>query len=534
MRYFNTHGPVNAAEHYVVARRALVEGLVAQIEQGKYFTIYAPHQMGKTTLLRALDAELDAQPDFLSIDLTFEAYESWSAADFWADFGERISYHISTVLQSKVQESAAAIQALLDEALIADSRTFLRFFRRLYALAPTLKLVLIVDEFDATPQEVLTPLLQTWRTMYLDKQPPHSLHSVVVIGIQNIARLNVGRSSPFNIAYQHSLEPFTLAEIQELVAQYSDETGQPFAPGVIEKLYEQSAGQPFLVNRIAAILTQEIAQDHAKAITRADLDDALQKLVRESNYNFETIARQAAPYADDVLKITFGAQYPFTLNDPLIKALHLFGVIRETTVGAAEIANPIYKRILIDYFRPREVGLQGAILANGHDFRPYVVAGQLQVGHLLTRFREFMERRGREAFKVTPMPQEATGQYLLMAYLDLVMRQIGGDLFTEVGTGEGRLDLLLSHGGHRHIIETKIWRGPAYYDEGLARLAAYLQNEGQSIGYYVLFHARPQVYGQLPQGELEFTTVSEGKTIHVYLVRLGHLFVEEKDRQENA
>lgn len=90
MRYFNTHGPVNAAEHYVVARRPLVEGLVAQIQQGKYLAISASRQMGKTTLLRALDAELDAHPDFLSIDLTFEAYESWSPADFWADFGEQL------------------------------------------------------------------------------------------------------------------------------------------------------------------------------------------------------------------------------------------------------------------------------------------------------------------------------------------------------------------------------------------------------------------------------------------------------------
>jgi len=528
MRYFNTYGPVNAAEHYVVARRYLVEDLIAQIQQGKYLAISAPRQMGKTTLLRALDAELDAHPDFLSIDLTFEAYESWSPADFWADFGERISYHISTVLQSKVQEQSAAIQTLLNTLLISDSRTFMRFFRQLYALSPTLKVVLIVDEFDGVPTEALTPLLQTWRSMYLDKQPPHSLHSVVLVGIQNIARLNVGRSSPFNIAYQHRLEPFSLAEVQELLAQYSAETGQFFAPGVIEKLHEQSAGQPFLVNRTAALLTQEVVQERTKPITRADLDTALQKLVTESNYNFETIVRQATPYADDILKIIFGVEYPFTLNDLLVKALHIFGVVRETDAGIAAISNPIYKRVLIDYFRPRQIGVQGAILANGHDFRPYVAGGELEVGLLLSRFREFIERRGREAFKVTPMPQEATGQYLLMAYLDLVMRQIGGDLFTEVGSGEGRLDLLLSHGGRRYVIETKIWRGPAYYDEGLSRLATYLQTEGQNSGYYVLFHARPQVYGQLPQDELEFTTQSDGKTIHVYLIRLGHLFDEEK------
>jgi len=64
------------------------------------------------------------------------------------------------------------------------------------------------------------------------------------------------------------------------------------------------------------------------------------------------------------------------------------------------------------------------------------------------------------------MPQEATGQYLLMAYLDLVMRQLGGDLFTEVNSGEGRLDILLAHQGTRYVIETKIWRGKVAYEDG--------------------------------------------------------------------
>lgn len=124
------------------------------------------------------------------------------------------------------------------------------------------------------------------------------------------------------------------------------------------------------------------------------------------------------------------------------------------------------------------------------------------------------------------MPQEATGQYLLMAYLDIVVRQIGGAHFTEVNSGEGRLDLVVVHHGRRYIVETKIWRGPALYDEGLTQLADYLESEGQTTGYYVLFHARPQVYGKLPDEALEYTTQIAGKTIYVYLVRLGHLFEE--------
>ena len=51
MRYFNTYGSVNVQEHFVVPRDALVTDMVAQIEQGSYFTVYAPRQMGQTTLI---------------------------------------------------------------------------------------------------------------------------------------------------------------------------------------------------------------------------------------------------------------------------------------------------------------------------------------------------------------------------------------------------------------------------------------------------------------------------------------------------
>jgi len=143
---------------------------------------------------------------------------------------------------------------------------------------------------------------------------------------------------------------------------------------------------------------------------------------------------------------------------------------------------------------------------------------------ILSHFRQFVERRGRQAFKVAPTPQEATGQYLLMAYLELVVRTVGGDLFTEVDSGEGRLDLIVTHQGKRYIIETKIWRGQSYFDQGLPQLAQYLESEGESEGYLVVFHARPQVYGKLTYDQLEFTLEQDGKTIHVYLVRLGALF----------
>ena len=118
----------------------------------------------------------------------------------------------------------------------------------------------------------------------------------------------------------------------------------------------------------------------------------------------------------------------------------------------------------------------------------------------------------------------------LLSQPPLPGRQIGGAHFTEVNSGEGRLDLIVVHQGRRYIIETKIWRGQALYEEGVTQLADYLASEGQTTGYYVLFHARPTVYGKLPDDALEYTTEINGKTIYVYLIRLGHLFAEEIER----
>jgi hypothetical protein len=93
------------------------------------------------------------------------------------------------------------------------------------------------------------------------------------------------------------------------------------------------------------------------------------------------------------------------------------------------------------------------------------------------------------------------------------------------------LDLIVVYRGRRYIIETKVWRGPAQFDEGLAQLEAYLESEGQAEGYDVVFHAHPKVYGKLTHAALELTEQRAQATIHVYLVRLGPVF-DETDTKE--
>ncbi|MBV7336249.1 AAA-like domain-containing protein [Chloroflexi bacterium TSY] len=524
MRYFNTHGPVNEIEHYVVPRSALVANLVEQIVRGKYFTIYAPRQMGKTTLLRRLRDVLKERPDHIPVTMSFQRFETWSVEEFMTEFGRLLVRRIVSGLQTKFPTQVEAVRELATAHPPNNYPDFWAFFDEFQQLLPDARIVLIVDEFDGTPQEAISPLLQTWRDMYLDTDPPRALHSIVLIGIQNIATLNLGRSSPFNIANQLALPSFTYAQVEDLLAQHTDETGQEFATGVVAEMFRITDGYPFLVNRIAAILTEEIVFDRSQPITHTDLDLTRRKLVSETNYNFETIMRHANRHRDAVLNILFGAAREFNLNDSVVNELHMQGLIDGDAKGNCRISNPIYADVILAALRPAQLGLQADILVNGYDFRPHTSNDRLQMDILLSRFRTFVERRGREAFKVTPTPQEATGQYLLMAYLSLLVRQTGGDLFTEVDTNTGRMDLIVVHVGHRYIIETKIWRGPEAYEKGLDQLVGYLSSEETKTGYYVVFHARPNVYGKLTHNELEFTVQKEGRLIYVYLVRLESVF----------
>ena len=170
------------------------------------------------------------------------------------------------------------------------------------------------------------------------------------------------------------------------MSQFTAETGQSLEPEAITLLHEHTGGHPFLVNRTAAILTEEVVTDRARIITVNDLRLALNRLVRETNYNFETVIRHGEQYRDDTLDILFGGTYKFNLNNSLVNDLYTQGVIRQDTYDNCQIANPIYSEILLAAFRPVRVDFQATILVNGYDFRPHAVDGQLQMGDLALPF----------------------------------------------------------------------------------------------------------------------------------------------------
>ena len=195
--------------------------------------------------------------------------------------------------------------------------------------------------------------------------------------------------------------------------------------------------------------------------------------------------------------------------------LTIYGVIAEGTDGMCEIVNPIYQHRILHAFKPTINGLENDYFAeeNGDDFIDYLTPdGMIEMGALLDNFQSFIARVGFRILQVPDTPKEFVGQHLLYAYLDYFVSIVGANMFLEVQTGRGRIDLLVVHNQHKYIVETKIWEGDRYYQARKKQLAAYLRLEGAQEGYYVVFDHR-----QDPLARVETETIDD-LTIRSYII----------------
>lgn len=71
-RRFNTTGPCNPAEHYMLKPEDQCPGVMDLIEQNQFFVIYAPRQSGKTTLLQTLERQLLADGKYYALYCSVE------------------------------------------------------------------------------------------------------------------------------------------------------------------------------------------------------------------------------------------------------------------------------------------------------------------------------------------------------------------------------------------------------------------------------------------------------------------------------
>lgn len=260
MKTFETQGPVSPDRNYVVSRGRELSEFVNRVKQGRYIVIFAPRQTGKTTFFRwALNALTDEDLIYFPIQLDFEEYKNVSLSDFYNYLHQDICKEIENVFQKRDMVLPNTLCQFLENSQITNHVSFRCFFERLTAVLVNQRFIIIIDEFDGIPQEAVSDFLHSLRRIYLTDPEMRYIHSLGIVGVKSIAQLNYDRSiSPFNIQDEFALPNFTIEQVDELLKQYMNAVGQTITPEVIRALHKQTAGQPFLVNRLAQILTDEL------------------------------------------------------------------------------------------------------------------------------------------------------------------------------------------------------------------------------------------------------------------------------------
>ena len=516
MRRFGTQGPVHPKKHYVVSRSAELDDFIARVKDGRYIVIFAPRQTGKTTFFqRALDIFNYNESVYLPIPLNFEEFEESTSSTFYNYFYQDLCDEIVNVFEKKGHALSETLRQFLENTNITDQVSMRRFFEKfedlLKAEYDMHRVILIIDEFDGIPQEALVGFLRSLRRIYVSNPTNRCPHSVGIVGVKSIAQLNYDRSiSPFNIQDEFHLPNFTPAQVHELLQQYTEEVGQSLLPEVIESIHKQTAGQPFLVNRIAQILTDELDIPKTEPITMDHFSQAHFQLLHERNTNIDhltTNIRRNPRFESILMRITATDDGPaFNLRDDLISELATYGVIKQGTDGMCEIANPIYFYCILQTFKPAVNGLEQEYLPEDtrEGFLDYLsTTGHIEMSALLDNFRDFIARAGFKILQVPDKPQESVGRHLLLAYLEQFVRLVGGFMHIEVQTGRGRMDLLITHNQRKYVVETKVWRGEVSYQKGKKQLASYLKLEGATEGYYVVFDHRTNPEPRAETEEIE-------------------------------
>jgi len=495
-RLFENSGTVNPEEAYYVpldnVTNSKKQDIKTMVDQGRYFSIFAPRQSGKTTFFKRFCGQLQKDPVYIAIILSFQDNKKLDKARFYELVEMELYGQLIDRLNEVNCEKTEAVEQFFNTFHLTDHISFRLLFEKLNRLIQFKKIIVFIDEFDGIPLSELENFLTALRELYqkYKEVKQKALYSIGLVGIRNITKLIVGGVSPFNIADQVDLPPFSLKNIRDLYAQYTEETNQPFTEEAVKRVHEETAGQPWLVNRLGTILTVDIKPETVEPIEKRDVEKAIQILLKERNNHFDNLYEKAKLYKETFVEIVFD-NVEYDPDDEDQGWLEQYGLIKNRD-GHAVVANTIYRaRYIKTFFKEAKAYEELSLL-------PYVLPGdRLDMERILLNFERYISQIGVGAFYREKKPYEKTGQFLLTAWLYQFVRGEEGELRYEVRSGLGRMDILLTYKGKNYIIETKMNRHDdvtGIINEGILQLSSkYLATESTTEGYLVVFDTKTHV-----------------------------------------
>ena len=495
LRFFNTTGPCNPDEHYMLNPEERLVGaqLHRYISDSLYWVLHAPRQTGKTTFLHSWMHDINNGSEAVACYVSAERCQGLEEIE--RAMPAICSSIIDTARQFEIpvpHVDAIDASSMLNNILINWSK--------LVAPKP---LIVLFDEVDVMQGEAMISFLRQLRGGFATRGIGKFPVSVALVGMRDLKdyiTASKGGSapnpgSPFNIKEDSAfISNFQKDDIARLFAQRTAENGQQIEQEALDFVYEQSRGQPWIVNSLFKRATMRILeQNSTQTVTLKHVVQARHDMImaRETHLDALAVRLQDAGKRSVIEPIITGEPDPdLALGDSFRICLALGLVAIEG--GTPVIANPIYREVIA-----RHLTYSPQLAIPEPEWQWEKTDGSLDMDKMLKEFQSFW-RLNSELWesKTKSNYTEAFPHLLLMAFLQRVLNG-GGDIERDYAAGRGRMDLLIEYKGFRYIIEIKLLRSyhspEAFRKKGLEQVIKYRDKVGeQTPTYLIIFDRRPE------------------------------------------
>ena len=496
LRFFNTTGPCDPDKHYMLPPEDRLMGaqLHRYIRDELYWVLHAPRQTGKTTFLKSWMREINDSGEAIACYVSVERCQGLVEI-------ERAMPAICASITGHAKQFNLPVPEI--DYTDVSSMLYNTLFNWARLVAPK-PLIILFDEVDVMQGEAMVSFLRQLRNGFALRGIGSFPVSVVLVGMRDLKDYITASKdgvapnpgSPFNIKEDSAaLSNFCKDDVVHLFAQRTAENGQQIEPEALDYVYEQSNGQPWIVNSLLMRATMRILdRDSTETVTSEHIRDAREQMILARETHLDALGeRLRDPRIRRVVEPIITGEFNPELgrtNPDVMLAMDL-GLVQWTSETGLTISNPIYTEILTRHLN-----------SGYHDILPppsswqwQTPDGGMDMDRLLKEFQKFW-RRHSDIWEQKADYPEAFPHLLLMAFLQRVLNG-GGTIDRECAAGRGRADLVIQYKGATFIIEIKLVRpydSPKLVEEeGLEQIRGYRSRfEPGTPAYLLIFDRRPE------------------------------------------
>jgi WD40 repeat protein len=347
--FFSVGPPLHAVRSGYVRRRA-DDLLFDEVLAGRYAHVIAPCRTGKTSLVAATAARLEAR----GINVAILDLGQVGARDAGTDAGRwyySVAYRILRQLRIRFD-----LQSWWQEkSVLGNCQRLLEFYNEIVLRYVKERIVIFVDEVQRIGENAIgTELLASVRIAHNGRatDPEFSRLTFVLLGECDPASLiDEPGLSPFDVTQSIPLDDFSRDDLGIFATELNLSAEQ--ARTALDRVYYWTRGQPYLTQKLARAISRESFSDA--------VDETVDRLVRQQFMGAAALRtephlghihreivrdrKQGEALLNLYGRLRKGAGVDTDLGSPLQRRLMAIGLLSIDSEGELEVRNHIYETV---------------------------------------------------------------------------------------------------------------------------------------------------------------------------------------------